>query len=128
MEEFKEYPVENQIRVIVEEYKNEDGRKVIVYKCDKCGVHVTRLAHVNKGLVMCKRCKRIMSFRKRAEMKAKDPYWNGHYRMREYAELDRGKVWALYRAGRSIKWIADDMQAVPADVERMVNELRGGKQ
>lgn len=133
MEQFREYDEDHQIRVILSEERNEYGYlESVTYRCDGCHNPVERMRYVHIGMVLCPACRRKMTYRKRREkierMREQDPdYQVQHFRLHEYEELDRGTVFALYRAGRSIKWIADDQRAKVEDVERMVKEIFGAE-
>lgn len=131
MEQFREYDEDHQIRVILSEERLKNGKRRIIYRCDRCREPAEeRQKYATKGLVFCKHCQRQLIYIRRRErerqLKEQDPNWHRqHYRMREYEDLDRGTVFALYRAGRSVKWIADDQQAKIDAVERMVKEIFG---
>lgn len=124
MVSFRDYEFDNQIRRIIK-IRKIDGVKHYTYICDRCWCELDRIAKIQKGLALCQECRKATrnTYGRRkyiAEMRG----LNVQKDLDNYEYPEEGKVGALYRAGWSIKKIADDMNARERDVIEVLNKLK----
>ncbi len=100
----------------------ECGRYVYFYKCAKCGDELKIKRQICKGLPMCYKCKRKVINEKRKKKLKENPRLKG-FRFREINEIDFGMVGALYKAHRTIKWIADDQVTTEETIKEILRRL-----
>lgn len=85
------------------------------YICECCGRETIKKARVRFGLrVLCPDCRNVIDGGKHST------------KFLTYENLDQGKVMALYKAKRSVHWIAEDMHTTDDVIERILKENNYG--
>ena len=102
------------------------GKWVYTYRCARCSQPMNLNRAVTRGLPYCSECKKIVSKEKQRAKYAKyrETRRKGEFSYRTREELDFGMIGALYKAHRTIEWIAYDQVTKPEIVVEILKELR----
>lgn len=103
------------------------GKWHYVYACDKCGKPVEKKHKIQDiHYALCPECQRDYRNSTRREKYKETGEYDRGFHIRTLEELDLGTIYALYRARRTIKWIADDQmtdeETVKAALDKIFNK------
>ena len=59
-----------------------------------------------------------------AKIETVKPIFKPEQPVKKWKKIDRGKVKALWDAGRTVKWIADDLHCSEGTIYKIIDELK----